>query len=463
MKFFLILLLLCPLTGCMLTQPTDPYGQVNITPQSPSLHSPAASSAELPEGSITLEQAIEIGLVNNPGVAARGFEAEAAAARQDRALSERMPEMRVEGGYNRHLDEQRILPVREPDEDAVLSRNIVASDLVLSMPLFTGGRLVNQVKAADLLHQSEKQRLARSRKELVFNVSSLFFNILAQGHVIEALESSQQTLTEHLRRVDALVEEKKAARVDRMRTEVRLADVRQELVGEENVMDIQRRTLANLLGLSTRMDKVSLQGELERPTEAIVQDLGTALKKAWESRDDYLAEKSALEAQARYVDSARAGYWPVISLQGAYGWRGTAGQTSGTGDEFGDEGRIGLGLEMPLFDGGRVRAEVREERAELAGAQKRLRELELEIRLEIETALADVESSEKRAAALGKSIAQARESLRIEQQKYDLGKGAIVDVLDAQDALLDTETTYYKVLAELRTAMAQLKLAMGEI
>ncbi|HMA66998.1 MAG TPA: TolC family protein [Desulfosalsimonadaceae bacterium] len=451
------------LTGCALTQPTDPYEPAGMSAPVSTEHLRGAASNSLPDRPVTLEQAIKIGLVNNPGVAARGFEADAAAARQDQALSERMPEMRVAGGYNHYINERRVLPVGQPGEPAVLSRDIVSSDLVLSMPLFTGGRLVNQVKAADLLYQSEKQRLARSRKELVFNVSSLFFNILAQRHVIEALEFSRQTLTEHLRRVDALVEGKKAAHVDRMRTEVRLADVRQELVKEKNVIDIQRRTFANLLGLSGGVDEVSLQDELARSTEAVAQDPGTALEKAWESRDDYLAEKSALEAQARYVDAARAGRWPVISLQGAYGWSGAAGQTSGKGDEFGDEGSIGLGVEIPLFEGGRVKAEIREQRAELAAAQKRLRELELQIRLEIETALADIESSEKRAAALEKTIAQARESLRIEQQRYDLGKGTIVDVLDAQDALLGAETTYYEVLAELRTAMARLKLATGEI
>lgn len=74
----------------------------------------------------------------------------------------------------------------------------------------------------------------------------------------------------------------------------------------------------------------------------------------------------------------------------------------------------------------------------------------------------NIGSSQERVEAIRKAIAQARESLRIEQEKYDLGMGAIVDVLDAQAALLESETTYYRVLAEHRTALAQLKLAMGE-
>jgi outer membrane protein TolC len=119
-------------------------------------------------------------------------------------------------------------------------------------------------------------------------------------------------------------------------------------------------------------------------------------------------------------------------------------------------------MEIPLYEGGRIDARVREQNAGLAAAQERLRGIVHQVRLDVETALLNIDSSRERAAAIEKSITQAKEGLRIEQQKYDLGKGAIVDVLDAQNALLDTETTYYRMLAEFHRALAQLKLAMGE-
>jgi outer membrane protein len=125
-------------------------------------------------------------------------------------------------------------------------------------------------------------------------------------------------------------------------------------------------------------------------------------------------------------------------------------------------GGIGLAMEIPIFEGGKVHAGINEQRAELASMKERLHTMELQIRLEIQTALSNIRSSEERLEAILKSIDQARESLRIEQQKYDLGKGAIVDVLDSQGALLESETTYYRVLAELHMALAQLKLARGE-
>ena len=71
-------------------------------------------------------------------------------------------------------------------------------------------------------------------------------------------------------------------------------------------------------------------------------------------------------------------------------------------------------------------------------------------------------SAQGRLEVVRSAVAQARESLRIEQQQYGLGKGTIVDVLDAQAALLEAETTYVRVQAQRRIATAQLQLATGE-
>jgi outer membrane protein len=461
-KILPMVLLLGLLNGCAPMRPTDPYA-----PAGPETRYFAESAfahqqpVDIPESPLTRQKAVETALANNPEVAAQGWDLTAAQARRDQAFGARLPRFGIAGGYTHSLDEQRLVSASKDGEPGLFSRDLISGDLVVSMPLFTGGRLVNQVKAADLLRQAASQRLARSRKELVFNVSSVFNTILAQRHVIESLTFSRQTLVEHRKRVEALIAAQKAAKVDLMRTEVRLGDIEQQWVRERNLLSIQHRTLASLLGLKDMGRGLSLSGELETWDKAPLPDLETALSRAWKARSDYLAARSSLEARANHVDAARSGHWPTLSVQGSYGGRWAAGPTTGPGDEHGDAGRIGVVLEVPIFEGGQVDADIREQRAHLAAARERLRLLDLQVRLEVETALLDVESSGERAAAIRRSIAQAKESLRIEQLKYRLGKGTIVDVLDAQAALLESETTYYRVLAEYHTAMARLELAMG--
>ena len=74
----------------------------------------------------------------------------------------------------------------------------------------------------------------------------------------------------------------------------------------------------------------------------------------------------------------------------------------------------------------------------------------------------NIGSNAQRVEATEKAIEQAKESLRIEREKYAQGKGAITDVLDAQSALLDSQTNYYQALAAYNVALAQYRLGIGE-
>ena len=458
-----VLFILLACSGCALVQPTAPYRATGNRMPSVSEGSAGPTSTEQLDGPLALSQAIEIALANNPDIAAASWDAEATIAQYDLALGELMPSVRTQGGYAHHLDNQRLIAARDNNEPGLFGRDIVSGDLILTMPLFTGGRLINQVKAAQLLQIAATHRLTRTREEIVFNVSSVFFNILAQSRVIESLIFSRQTLQEHLKRVEALIASQKAAKVDRMRTEVRLADVEQRLIREENLKVIFHRVLVNLLGLKNPSEAISLRGDLAVTQKEGLPNLETALAKAWSSRSDFLSARSTLDAQSRNVDAARAGHWPTLSFQAAYGYRWSTGETLGSTklDNPDDIGRIGVVIDIPLFVGGRVEARIRDQRAKLASAQERFRKLDVQIRLEVETALLNVNSSRERIEVIKKAIDQAQESLRIEGLKYDSGKGAIVDVLDAQSALLDSQTNYDRALADHNIANAQLRLAVG--
>jgi outer membrane protein TolC len=267
-----------------------------------------------------------------------------------------------------------------------------------------------------------------------------------------------------------MVEVAKAAKVDLMRTEVRVADLEQNLERETNVLEIQKRVLATLLGLDEKVN-LKIAGKLTFENKAFSS--GQLVPLALDRRPDYRGARDKVEAQARKVDVARAGHAPNLNLVGSYGYRGTG--VSGVLDDRGgggnlarnrgpwydDDGQIGVTLTMPLFDGGLITAKVKEEFSALAAAQERLRKLNLQVRQEVETAVLDVRSTSERVKATEKAVEQARESLRIEILKYNLGAGSITDVLDAQSALLQTETTYYRALSDFRIAVARLKLAVG--
>ncbi|MGQ9650099.1 MAG: TolC family protein [Phycisphaerae bacterium] len=450
-------------TGCVVLAPTDAYQTVSPRPALHTRSIVASQPVQNPDEPLDLEQAIRIALEHNPEVAATRWGIDAASARRDLAIAAALPQFHGVAGYSHTILPQRLTPVVSPAIPGVGTRDIFAGDLVLTMPLFTGGSILSRIKAAELLTLASEHELARTREELVYNVSSVFFNILAQERVIDSLAFSVETLERHAQRIRDMIAVAKAAKVDLLRTEVRLAELRQQWLQEKGVLDIQHRVLTNLMGVSDQRKEVRVQGRLSVEPDAETMDTEKSVAMAWGQRDDYLAARASLEAQARNVDAARGGRWPTVAFQGSYGGRWAVNPTTRPADAStsAEVGQIGVVMDIPIFDGGRIDAQIREERSKLNAAMERLRKLQLQVRLEVETAVVNVETSRQRVEVTEKAIEQAEESLRIEREKYELGKGAIVDVLDAQSALLEAQTSHYRALADFNVALAQLKLATG--
>ncbi|MFP4459021.1 MAG: TolC family protein [Candidatus Zixiibacteriota bacterium] len=451
-------------SSCALVQPTDPYKDLSKMHSSSYNDSSADEKIEYENKSLTIDEAIDIGLKNNPELMAIAHEAEESRYRKHIARSQVWPNLHLKSKYEHSLDEKRVIPSSGDGEPAEYSRYILSGDLVLSMPLFTGGRIISEIKAAKLLEKAAEHRLAQNQDELIFNICSVFYGILQEREVIESLEYSKKAIEEHLVRIKDLIDMQKAAKVDQLRTEVRLSDLKQQLVTRRNMLEIQNHLLAKLLGLEYSDNILDPVGEL-KPLDTTISDVSEAFEIAIKNRPDYLAAQSKLEAQAKSVDAVRAKLWPTLYIQESYGVRRALelSETVEGSSDFEDIGTAGIMLDIPIFERGETRAKIGIETQKLLAAKKRFRKLQLEIKFQVETALLDIVAAKERVKVTESAVEQAKESLRIESEKYDLGKGVVVDVLDAQAALMQAETNYSKALTDLVIAQAKLKLSIGEI
>ncbi|MEX0775802.1 MAG: TolC family protein [Phycisphaeraceae bacterium] len=412
-----------------------------------------------PQGPLTLEACLNLALAHNPGLMAAADDAGRAAAEADLARSIAWPKLDAVSGYTHTLDDQRLVSARFNGEPGVFASDLVSADLVLTMPLFTGGQITHQIKAAELLQAAASHRLSRNRHELAFNVTSLFYSMLAQRRFIESVELSRQAIDQQRQRIRQLIDAEKAANVDLLRTEVRLANIDQQLIAERNRLLIQQRTMGTLVGLAAR--SVEAVGELE--ADEMGQTGRPDTPAAMAQRQDYLAAGAGVEAERHRLEAAKGARWPQVNARAAYGGRyGIDAQGPAGADDLEDVAAAGVFATIPLLDGGEIAANVLRQRFALSGQRQRLRELELRIDLEVQSAWLNMQSASQRIAATTAAVKQADEGLRIEREKYDQGKGTITDVLDAQSALLEAQTTYYRALADRLIALAQLKLATGE-
>lgn len=451
--------------GCASGRPKPSH--VNDTPAAPvaearpdggaSTGTRSANLSVLEGQQLTLDACIRLALSNNPGLKAAHYDARWSRLDADAERSAALPRLRAIGGYASYINKQPLIPIGGNPQASTFTRDILSAAAVLDIPLYTGGRMAGRIASAELLSKASEDTLHRTRRELVFNVTSVFYSILEQRRVIASAAFSCKALEEQRRQVQNMCNKQRATRADLLRTEARLAEVRESLARLRNVLAVKFCVLEQLLGMEGMNGQLALQGDLGG-TEERLPDEGEAVSSAFASRRDLAAARSRLGARERAVAAARAEHWPDITFHAAYGPRWDASDM----DTMEDAGSVGVGIVVPLFEGGRIKANVLKQKAKAAAARERLRWLTLQVRLEVRQALKNASSARERIDASRKALAQGEESLRMERLKYGEGRASMTDVLDVQDQLLRSQKTHYGALADYKVAVAELWLAMGK-
>ncbi len=426
--------------------------------------SAAPADAEQAGRRLSLEEAKAIALARSPDIAEAESRLAEAEARLRTAQAGSRPTLGVRGSADIWTEDQRLRPATRNAEAGAFGSELFGGEIMARWPIYTGGRVAGETDAATWMRQSVADRLARIRETLLFRITALYYDLLARQRYLVSLESAVRANDEHQRVVQALADADKAARVDVLRIQVRRAELYERLVRERNRLSLQQRGWAALLGLDDSAAPQA-QGDLTPLNESICDDISACLDHASTRRADLAAARASVAAAQASVRAAGAGRRPSLSAQASYGlrWLPDPASDPDGADNPATLGRVGLVLEWPLFDGRLTDAREAEQRARMRGEQARLRMLELRIRYETETARSDIAAARERMDVFEQAVDQATESFRIVKDKYDLGKGALADVLDAQTALVAAQTGQAQAWSDLAIAYASRKLAIGEL
>ncbi len=429
------------------------------------LSTPTGNPAEAgPVMQVDLHAAIDLALESNPALSATRHDVETETARRDASRSALWPTLDGVVGFTGYRRDQRIYSPGSPDAPTVISHQFAWAQVEGSVPLFRGGRTRASVQVADHSLEGVRHQGDRAQAELVFEVSRLYYEILAQREYCASITAAQNTLGSQRDEIDALVQERKAAPVDGQRVQVRLASLELTRRREENRLSALERTLSALLGRDGQDSALEVVGTLSPPAPPLLPEAREAVAEALTRRPDYLAAKAVLAGETEQGAAARAEHLPELWLKGSYGMRWALWPTlvSEGATPLADVGEAGLVLDVPLLEGGKVRAEVHEQNARIGAASERLREFELRVSNEVQAAILDYTTAADGVGVAASAVDLARSVFDVETEKYNAGKNTITDVLSAQAALLDAQTGLARAQADSHIALAALSLALGE-
>ena len=424
---------------------------------------PGFVSAEADGETLNLRQTIEAALEANLELQRSKDEIDAATANKNAATTEFFPTLNARYGYIRRdqpttqaLGTQggQIVDVVVNPEDEY---NFVTS---FSQPIFTGFALYNRYKIADLGLDIAEFSERLTRQNVILDAKNAYYLVLKAQKLMDVADDTVKQIAAQKDVAENMYQVGMSPLNDLLQSQVQLANAKQGLITAKNNLDLTKSQFNTLL---------------RRSVNAPVKVVDLLDYTPWEQDIDYclaLAEDLRLEIEVADLEVQIAeknykltqkDYFPAVNLTGTYTKRGTDWDVDGGGGisdkDFWD---IRATASWDFWQWGRTRYGVKEKLSRLSQAKLRKQQLLDNIDLEVKQAYLKTQEAQKNITTIEKAIEQAKENLRITEERYKEQVSTTTDVLVAQTLLTETMTNYYNALYDFKIAKAILYRALGQ-
>jgi outer membrane protein TolC len=404
--------------------------------------------------SLSLTEAMTRAVAANPAMLQQQVEVEKQTLERGIAHGQRLPRVDVNADYTRYAYPTLITPIRAPGVFPPMDRDVANIGLALTLPLYSGGRLVAGEALATHNREAALQSLRASEQDLLFNVVATYTKALHFRELGTVLDARIKALQQQEKDITLRLEQGRAARLDLIRLQTQLSQARYDKVSVTQGEADARTLLAALLG---EAGPVAPLADLGPTVPALPETTEAAHARALARRPDLLKLDAMGLAAEQKTAIARGERLPQVKLT-------AKAQESSGGDWTGhDDWNLGLRLTMPVFDGN-----IRKRRVEQATLEQRQMRLQRDdahnrIASEVEQAFGALTESRARLDFATQGEAEAREALRIENLRYHSGESTITDLLGAEVALWSATANRLQAGYDITASQARLLRAMGEL
>ena len=425
--------------------------------------SPALVLADETSGTFNLLQTIEAALDVNLSLKRSKEEINAALATKKVRRSNFLPTLSARYGYIRRDDETRqalggsqgqdITVVTNPEDEY----NFITS---FTQPIFTGFALINRYKIAslglDVAEISEKL----TRQDVILDAKNAYFSILKSQKLMAVAEDTVKQVSAQKEVAENMYQVGMSPLNDLLQSQVQLANDKQRFITAQNNLEISKAQFNTLLRRPVNAP-VAIVDILDfTPFE---HDINYCLTQADENRLELQVADLEVQIADKDYDLSKSNYFPSIDLTGNMTRRGTDWDVDG-GEGIADKKfwDIRATATWDFWQWGRTRYGVKEKLSRLSQAKYRKEEIFDNIELEVKQSFLRTKESEKNITTIEKAIEQAKENLRITEERFKEQVSTATDVLVAQTLLTETMTNYYNALYDFKIAKAVLYRAMGQ-
>lgn len=416
---------------------------------------PGEHDSSLPKKAVTMREAVERAIKNNPSLGA--------SEAQSRASEEGRKSARGAFGPKLGMSYSAVKQVvkSEPTTSHPPEYGNWNWGVEISQTVFQGFRLLNNYQKAALQADSDKASLKSAELSMTEQTQTEFLACLAAAENVKSEREALSRLKDQRRITLAFYEVGLRPRLDVLQAEVDVSNAENVLIQAENREATSLAKLNTLLGLPADAP-VSYAGKLAYTPFRL--SLDECLKRAYAQRPDLYIAAKAVEIAKKDQGIVQSDYYPQIEAYYNITQRGNTPdlQMSGNYGSRSVTWEVGARATWNVFQWGVTFFDDRRAGWLVTKMRYQEEDLKLNVGYEIKSRFLAVKEAEKRILVAEKGISQAQEAYDAALARYSEQVGTNFDVLDASSNLTRAQASLTSARSDYLTALSQIYAAMGD-
>ncbi|MBL8581466.1 MAG: TolC family outer membrane protein [Rhizobiaceae bacterium] len=330
----------------------------------------------------------------------------------------------------------------------------------IQQSLFDGFQTLNNVAAAQAQVLASRESLRNTEQNILFNAATAYMDVIRDRHVAELTQQNLQFLQEQVRAARSRFEVGEGTRTDVAQAEASRSAAEAQLTAAKAQALTAAATYRQIIG--------DEPGNLKVPAvmkKLLPKNLDAAVAVAAAEHPAIQASEHLVDVAGFSVKSAEGSLLPQLSASAtvARNYRNTSPDTFATSDGTYNSASIGATLTVPIYQGGRVSAEVRQSKEQLGQARIEVDVSRDQVLQAITSAWTQYMAAIQTATANRQLVAAAQLALNGVIEERNVGQRTTLDVLNAQADVISGQISLASSERDVVVASYAILSAMGRL
>ena len=406
---------------------------------------------------LSADDCVKIALSTNPTIKVADMEITRVSYSKNLTIAQLLPAVSFSGQFSRALALQTLYM----DSRAIkMGRdNTYSTGFTASVPLIAP-QLWKSLKLNDNEISQNIEAARSSRLQMVNQVQKAYYALLL------ALDSHKVLLKNYeTAKFNADIYKKKfdtgtASEYDVLRSSVQVKNLEPSLIEAENTIRRAQLQLLLLLGLDVTTPV--------KPTESLshYKERMYDLTMSIDTKLDNNTELRTLDLKTDYLKKAldvqKMAWYPTLSGSINYMWNSMSMGSPFKNFNWTSSSTASLTLSIPLFQGGQRYYKQRQAEVAYKEMTWQRENLVRSLNVQVQTQMDNIQKNVKQISTNEAGVEQARKANQIMEKSFQIGAASYLDLRDSEDALLESELSYYQSIYNYLVADSDLRLLLGE-